>query len=418
MFYNERSKFYEQIELLIDKSEIKFDDLLSIDGIQSAINQRLPNLKNYIVQHIPELLNHGFSPEHNEDIRNTCLSIIVDSTDVKNAICKNTNHINCILNFFERGFIEKNNFYIIMQNLVSNSGHIFFKGLPDGKKFLQLVIQDIRLLSCYEFLIYIFYWDYDDLILNWLLENDIDLILYSLLKMQNIDSCRAMNLLVILLLDEREDISKINKLSNIKVIEEILELALSSTMHEFSESAFNYIILLTNKCDDTDEDGHESVFDQIINIITNNFQQLCNYVQKDHTFQGNKKYAIELITTIISVQDEVSPLVFYFADFLFHLFLELKTNSFLHSSYFTFFQAFSNAKNFINYINKYKYVESLIKVILDKERITASFWGQITQILEIINNLIIHNQIDTKEEWTNIIQSELKYKQSIISPNQ
>lgn len=417
MFYNERSKFYNQIELLIEKSGIEFDELLSINDIQSAINQRLPNLKNYIIHHVSDLLNHSFSFEYDENVRNLCLSIIINSSDVKSEICKDKNLINCLINYFENEFIGKDNFYILLQNLIANFGCTFLKNLPSGKKFLEMIIKDIHFLSCYEFLIYIFYWDYDDLILKWLMKNDIDLILYSQLKKQSIEACRSMNLLVILLLDERESSFKIKKLSNIDIIKEILELALSSTMNEFSESAFNYIILISNQCDDTDEEGKESVFDQIINIITDNFQELCNYVQKDHSFQGNKKYAIELITTIISVQDEVNPFTFYFADFLFHLFLELKTNSFLHSSYFTFFQAFSNAKNFLNYINKYKYIESLVKVLNDKDKIVASFWGHINQIIEIINNLIIQKRITIKEEWINVIQKELKIKESILSQN-
>ena len=229
---------------------------------------------------------------------------------------------------------------------------------------------------------------------------------------------KILDLLGLLLAFAQRQPDLLQKLEDIKTVTTILELGLESHDVRVSEASFRIIIALCNMSDDrkSTKPG-ESAFDIIMNYLEENCHQLAVFIQRDYTFASDKRYAMELVTSVVSTKDAAPPSIFTLATFLLNLFFEQKTNSFLHRAFFSLFQALSILKSgFVEFVAETNLFTEILNCFDHRNDIAASYWGTLHEIAGILNNPELAKLCPDPARWrdyiTNIYTNESRIMQA------
>jgi hypothetical protein len=251
---------------------------------------------------------------------------------------------------------------------------------------------------------------------NFVSDMELDQILFSNLESQSTSYiCKALTIMCKILLFVNRPSPVIVRWQDTARLKSILDIGINSPTDELGEAAFNLINAICIRSECHDDEGDQSAFDRVIDEIRDNCQRVCLYVQRNHSFGIDKRAACQLVTSVM-VDTTLPPYLFTYGGFLLSLFLDLKTNSFLHIVFKDFINSvLSTCDGFLTWIDEQEMCAEILKVVGKKDELMASYWGAIREISCTINAAMEKNGQVGSDDWVKFIGEECKLKNDIIA---
>lgn len=420
MSFKTQSLFVKQIENEIEDNKLSLEDILSKVNLSIILNQKLPKLTNFLILHVRDIIEYSFIKDTDEIIKNNAYSILLDFQPVRNIICKDPNLINLII----KSYLDDNKNTISLLNLlrriVESSNALALHQIDQSSAFFQNLLNNLDKIYVREFLIFLVSHPSLAPFRKWLLDINANDLFYQKLNEDQSNFTQEKVLLIlskyILVVDKISQV--LQKLASKSKISYILNLGLNNSKISLSKESFKYIYTLCQSISDSER--MKSSMSEIRTLLSENCEKLCNFVQRDHQFHGDKQYAIELIILVVSFKTDAEKYIFNFAHFLFDLFIELKTNTFLHRSFLRFFRVLTAFKlDFARFVNSSKLMNRIVSLVDQKDSLLSSYWGHIYKISSILNKLIEDKQCDLEfdEKWQKYITEVYNVQHEIIKRN-
>jgi hypothetical protein len=179
-------------------------------------------------------------------------------------------------------------------------------------------------------------------------------------------------------------------------VSRLLDIGISSPTVEIGDGAFHVVNLIIQSCADSS---------RVLPAVEGRAGDLCRYILRDRLFQGDKRYAVELLArTSFAAHSAVEVVVF-----LVDLFFESPVNSFLHQAVVLLFERLAVIPMFVHFVSQTGIIQRMIGAIAAREHTSAAFWGQMHRISEIINKFVQNGEIPRSPEWD-------EYLKTVVNP--
>ena len=197
------------------------------------------------------------------------------------------------------------------------------------------------------------------------------------------------------------------RIASPKIINHIFSTGIDAPTNEVAFGAFQLLVGICNNCDENKE------LIEIIDFLKSKSHALSQYITSNKSFTKDKRAACELLNLIISTSQTISQEILDTILFLFDLFFEYPTNSFLHQVFLSIVQSLTCLNtDFAEFSTKLQLVNKLLDIEKKRGTIMASFWGHCTQI-----ELILKDKIKENEEWDKYVNDTLIPRDQIIKSN-
>ena len=344
-----------------------------------------------MILHVQEIIDFAFEKNSEPIIKDNAFRILSNFQPVRKHVQNSGNYLNFIIQHLIES--QENTLPIIrlLRELIERSNATILHQIDDSNAFFQYLLNNITLSHIKDFLIFLFANHTMAPFRKWFADINVDVLLYTKFVQSHENEKFQEDLLLLLLnyipfVNRNQD--ALSRMGNLEKFSLILKTGIEATSTSLSSTAFKCCKTLLKAIDENRNNLH-SQRDDIMNILAQNCEKLCNYSQRDHTFKSDKKYAIELIMIYISHQENIDKYLINFAHFLLDLFLEFKTNSFLHNTFFNYLQciSFFNTQ-FESFITSSKLLSIILEVIKEKTTCSASYYGHIYKITGLIYKMI------------------------------
>jgi hypothetical protein len=183
------------------------------------------------------------------------------------------------------------------------------------------------------------------------------------------------------------------RLQSAPFVTKVLEIGVGAEVESVAAAAFRLLWALCNV-------ANNPRFEEMLQTLAENCAKLCLYVQRDHTFAPSKRFATELVTTVVSGLNTAQPYIFTFASFLFALLFEHQTNHFLHLAFFGLFQALSILKSgFTDWLTNIQITNEILRYESEREILGPGMRGVIHEITGIVDKIAINEKMAVSDGW-------------------
>lgn len=419
MSWLKQHEFLREIEQKIGQGNITLREVLESDHIVTAVKQKLSRLSRFLADNIRQLIDFLASKDPaNSKFQRVSAEILTGSQYiVRESLIRVQSNLAYFIDKIYEDDTDKAMLLYVLSDLVEDTNCGILLHVKEPITFFSFVASRIGDSPFYEFA--------HTILANQTVSAERFIGLASITETlirelhtrqssQNIE--KLLRLLGMLLLFGPKLPQVLKTVETVENVKLILEIGLESHNVRVSEAAFRVIIALCNLCDDKDtpSSSDASPFETIMNLLEESCHQLAVFIQRDYSFESDKRYAMELITTVISTKDSVPQVIFTLASFVLGLFFEHKTNSFLHCAFFSLFQALSIMKaGFVEFVVESQIFTEILDRVEHRGEISASYWGSLHEIAGILNTLDVAKICPDPERWAKYI-SECHEKETAV----
>lgn len=408
MSFTQWQSFYNQLENDIKSNKYTFYEVMSLNKVGPAIKQRFPNLISFITNHFKDLIDCAFSKNENDVVNVQSLAILLENDHIRAKLSKNPEFINYIIQKIGSDSVNDDNLLMVLKGVIDLSNGLVLNDVKEPEKFIKMLIMRIDKIHYYEFLIKLFNDPIFGFIKYWLDCLKADIYLYEMIEFQEIFMRRAFVLLSYFIKYIQHNKNNLNRILDEKKISEILEIVLNAPTSELANSGFNYILSLTKSFNSEE-------IEPIMPFLEDKLSEFISYIKKDKRFFEDKKYVLGIISFLIEKKDDIDNDVFDFIFEVFNMFINSYTNSFLHLSFLELFKVlYKFESSFCLFITKNDIMNILLDKLNDRYKINACYWGQINEMVSLINDLIQKGKLKTSDRWEKYINGDFAQRKAIL----
>ena len=425
MSWTKRRQLARELDREIAKGTATLREIMDFECLVTCARQESPRLARFLEKNVRELIDFVANKDTEnlkyQKIATDLLTHLHVLSSVRKALFGNPENLAYLLDKMrEDGNDTAMCLYVLSRNIEDSDTAALLMHIPEPAEFFKFVISRIADSHFFE-LAHTILATQTNSSRIFMVNACVYETLMSELRATDSDAIRVkiLDLLGLLLAFAQRQPDLLQKLEDIKTVTTVLELGLESHCVRVSEASFRIIIALCNMSDDrkSTKPDTESAFDIIMNYLEENCHQLAVFIQRDYTFASDKRYAMELVTSVVSTKDAAPPAIFTLASFLLNLFFEQKTNSFLHRAFFSLFQALSILKSgFVEFIAETNIFTEILDCFDRRNDIAASYWGTLHEIAGILNNPDLAKLCPDPARWreyiANVYTSESRVMQA------
>lgn len=403
MSWNWRVGFFRKIDNDFNPDLILSDALLVPQFFQ-ALNEQSPKVVKYTASHLKEIIDIaiGRTPPSNDDEQKQCINILTKAPVIKEKFLKSSD----LFNYLAESFSNKNLNYLpavqLIQSLFEMTSGEALALLSDSSSFYSNLLNLLPSSSIHAFILDIFS-KRVKFVINWAVQIEADKPLISFLVDEEPKVRCSLSILSTLVSILPSKSASMLRLASLDIISCIFTTGIEAPTNEVAYGAFHLLVIVYNNCDE------DELF-KISDFLQSKYHSMCQYIIRDKSFTKDKCALCELLNLVISASQTLSPEILDTISFLFDLFLENPTISFLHLVFYSIIQSLSNFDpEFTDFLTKHDVANKLLDVEQKRDQIKASFWGQCTQI-----EIIIKDKIQGDEKWNDYVQNTLDSRQKIM----
>jgi hypothetical protein len=370
--------------------------------VRGAASQRLPRLSEFLIDHIQEIISFVAVADGSQR-RETCISLLLSPSGLlRDAFLKSPANVQFFVTRLVDPVSDCPTLLRILGGVVDVTGATILERFPpDIIPFVIPRIDDAIVLDfCHKLL-----WRRVPAAQAYIQSTPIDDCLMGLVKSGS--SChvtRCLALLRLLIIFLHPTAAMLTRLQSPDRVSILLEVGINSPTVEIGDGAFHVVNLIVQSC--TDCSG-------ILAAVESRSADLCGYILRDRLFQGDKRYAIELVArTSFGSHITVDTIVF-----LVGLFFESPMNSFLHQSVLLPFERLAVTPKFVQVVRETGIIQRMIDAAAAREQTHAAFWGQVHRISEIVNEFVQNGQIPGSPEWDVYFDSVVRPTAELMKTN-
>lgn len=416
-----------RIEHAIQEQKIDLDTLLNDPELISAVNQKLPQLTRFLTKHMPDLIKYALEDEIDDIKQSNAFNILLNFSPVSNLMSEDSDLMTLLINYIIED--RKSSFLALklLHHLLELTDVSILLEIDQSAYFLKHLIDHIEIINNEDFLRFLFSDPLAVMFKKWLFSKiEAEKLLYSYFNQtispQIQQKCLNLLLRIVQIADQSSSQFFVIESNNDKVLPIMVNLCNPDTIaylldrglyHSFSDS-FHYIYELSNAIYYSER--MKTQMASIRSIISDNLESLCNYVQSNHSFSSDKRYAVELIILVIQVKKEVGKYIFTFSRFLFNLFFELQNNNFLHNVFLKLFKILTAFRaDFLIFLKSTNILTLFPSLAEKRSTMEASYWGQLYKMTGIIEKMIEDGltEIEIPEVFMNYIEATYKVQHEI-----
>jgi hypothetical protein len=382
MSWTKRSESYRQIEKSITSGTVTLESLLHQAHLTQAIAQRSRVVVDFLRSHIRDVIHTVASAE--KPMQKLALSALTTSSGfLKDALLGDVGNLRTLLDDFYSPGSDQFALLQVMDHLLTATDGAWLADIPDPISFFRLIIDKIGNAHFYEFLFSVL-WVKSGTADRFLFDIQFDRLVFTIVEQGLGSVCVERGFAILRFLIANNPQLSGNFAARFRdpaKVSRVLGIGLDSATNSLAEAAFRFVLCLCQG----DLSAH---FDDGVTVLKENCFRICLYIERDHTFTSDKRFATELLILVVSTRNIADPFVFTCAAFLFHLFFELPTNSFLHCSVLALVGALSRLPSgFPEFLASSDVKVEILRAVAARERTDAANWGAIQELAGIVNKV-------------------------------
>lgn len=414
------------ISVMLDSQTCSLVDLLKESNIQTALKKRIPNLAEYLADNAGQLVDIALGTEKtNTNIQFMCFSIIVTQVKSLTSLLLSSDSFLQHLNDFisNNKDIDENGatgFARIFKFIINQTNGEILNRWPERTELFQKIINHMGHIAIHYLL--------DDItsdarktVVTFLEDCNATTVLLSNVS-NDFRKTKKLYLYLTNLISIIEiDSPLLSLFENTDKMNEIFDLALSTNNAQLSSQIFIFLDRLAEQIDyDTDEESsnqelenQDPLVDSVIQLGKNRINQICEFLNNDSPFLGNKENAMRLLRTLLLHSDSISENVFEYGEKLFNLLFENPAHSILHASFLSFFDTLStDPEKCLKFIKSSNIKNRIIEAFEKRDQTNASYWGILFDLCIKIEEL---SPSKDEDDWQKFKESVIDKTQSIIN---
>lgn len=392
------------------KTDINLSDALSMPQLLQALNEQSPRVVKYIIKHIKEIIEIaiGKTAPTDPNDEKQCINILTKSPVIKDYFNKTPELFNYLINSFSTDEYNYLPLLNLLQGVIEKSTGSCLSLIRDSSTFFQMLLNLLPISYINSFLLDLFSHPYKNIV-KWTVEIEADKHLYPFLfeeEPKMVCALSILNKLVNIFPSKSEPMKRITSKT---VLSQIFSAGIDAPTNEAAYAAFRLIVTVCNQCDIEEE------LSEVIEFLDSKTDQITRYIVNGREFTKDKSALCELLNAVITVNPAVIPQILEMVNYLFDTFFKVRTNSFLHLTFFSIFETISKSdqESFSQFVSSQKVVDRLLEMEEKRETdLMAAFWGFLTKM-----EIILRETVKDDERFDNFVSEKLVPRQSIIESN-